>query len=49
MSYEDGVPAKAFVYDSGSNFYQVTPQPLVIGSDYCDIRIYRIKNMYTGA
>lgn len=43
MSYEDGVPAKAFVYDSGSNFYQVTPQPLVIGSDYCDIRIYRIK------
>lgn len=43
MAYEDGVPSKAFVYDSGDRFYQYTPQPLVIGSDYCDVRIYRLK------
>lgn len=43
MAYEDGVPSKAYVYDSGDRFYQYTPQPLVIGSDYCDVRIYRLK------
>lgn len=43
MAYEDGVPSKAFVYDSSDRFYQYTPQPIVIGSDYCDVRIYRLK------
>jgi hypothetical protein len=43
MAYEDGVPSKAFVYDSSDRFYQYTSQPLKIGSDYCDIRIYRLK------
>lgn len=43
MAYEDGVPSKAYVYDSGDRFYQYTPQPIVIGSDYCDVRIYRLK------
>lgn len=43
MGYEDGVPAKAFVYDSTDRLYQYTPQPFVIGSDYCDVRIYRMK------
>ena len=43
MAYEDGVPSKAYVYDSGDRFYQYTPQDMVIGSDYCDVRIYRLK------
>lgn len=43
MAYEDGVPSKAFVYDGGDRFYQYTPQPFKIGSDTCDIRIYRLK------
>lgn len=43
MAYEDGVPSKAYVYDSGDRFYQYNPQPITIGSDYCDIRIYRLK------
>lgn len=43
MSYEDGVPSKAYVYDGGDRFYQYNPQPIVIGSDYCDVRIYRLK------
>lgn len=43
MAYEDGVPSKAYVYDNGDRFYQYTPQPIVIGSDYCDVRVYRLK------
>jgi hypothetical protein len=43
MAYEDGVPSKAYVYDNSDRFYQYTPQPIVIGSDYCDVRIYRMK------
>ena len=43
MAYEDGVPSKAFVYDNSHRFYQYTPQVLKIGSDQCDVRIYRLK------
>ena len=43
MAYEDGVPSKAYVYDSGDRFYQYNPQDITIGSDYCDVRIYRLK------
>ena len=48
MAYEDGCPSKAFVYDSSDNFYQSTPQQITIGSDDCDVRIYRMK-AYSGA
>jgi len=43
MAYEDGVPSKAFVYDNSDRFYQYDPKPIVIGSDDCDVRIYRMK------
>ena len=43
MAYEDGVPSKAYVYDNSDRFYQYDPQPLKIGSKYCDVRIYRLK------
>lgn len=43
MAYEDGVPSKAFVYDNSDRFYQYNPQPITIGSEYCDVRIYRLK------
>lgn len=43
MSYEDGVPSKAFVYDANDRFYQYNPEPFVIGSEFCDVRIYRMK------
>lgn len=43
MAYEDGVPSKAFVYNSTDRFYQYTKQPVRIGSEYCDVRIYRLK------
>ena len=48
MAYEDGVPSKAFVYDSSDRFYQYSPQPITIGSDKCDVRIYRLK-IYSSA
>lgn len=43
MSYEDGVPSKAYVYYADDRLNQITPQPITIGSDECDIRIYRLK------
>lgn len=43
MAYEDGVPSKAFVYDNNDRFYQYNAKPIVIGSDECDVRIYRMK------
>ena len=43
LSYEDGVPLKSFVFGQSDQFYQGTPKPIVIGSDDCDVRIYRMK------
>ena len=43
MGYEDGVSTRPLVYDDTSNFTQNTPKYISIGSDYCDIHIYRFK------
>ena len=43
MAYEDGVPSKAFVYGSSDRFYHFEPKPITIGSNDCDVRIYRLK------
>ena len=43
MSYEDGAPSKPYEYTETSSFKQSSPQPIVIGSEDCDIHIYRMK------
>lgn len=55
MTYEDGVPFKPLAYSSGTfntstgewnggaQLHQDTPVPIVIGSDDCDVYIYRMK------
>lgn len=43
MSYEDGVGLRALIYDSSHRLYQYNPVPITIGSDQCDVRIYRMK------
>lgn len=43
MGYEDGVGSRAMLYTGSTILYQFTPQPIVIGSDDCDVCIYRMK------
>ena len=43
MSYEDGTPSKPYEYTETSSFKQTTPQPITIGSEDCDVHIYRMK------
>jgi len=55
MTYEDGVPFKPLEYTSGTfntltgewnggaQLHQDTPVPITIGSDDCDVYIYRMK------
>ena len=43
LTYEDGVPYRPMTYTSDSSFWQSNPTPIVIGSDYCDVHIYRMK------
>ena len=44
ITYEDGTPVQPKVISSATtNFKQDTPQPITIGSDYCDVHIYRMK------
>ena len=43
MTYEDGVASRPKVYASGTNYTQTSPVPITIGSDDCDVYIYRMK------
>lgn len=41
--YEDGVPTRPMVYDDSYNFTQNTPKLITLGSQNCDLHIYRFK------
>lgn len=41
--YEDGIPTRHLVYDDTFNFTQATPKNIKLGSDKCDLHIYRLK------
>lgn len=43
MTYEDGTPGTPFEYTSTTSFKQTTAQPITIGSEDCDVYIYRMK------
>jgi len=43
MGYEDGVSTCPMVYTSSHNFTQNTPKTISLGSDYCDLYVYRFK------
>ncbi len=43
MGYEDGVSTRPMVYDDSHNFTQNTPKVISLGSDDCDLHIYRFK------
>ena len=45
MTYEDGVASRPMLYpnDDGFRLYQLSPVPITIGSDDCDVHIYRMK------
>ena len=43
MGYEDGVSTRPMVYDDSYNFTQNTPKIISLGSDDCDLHIYRFK------
>ena len=41
--YEDGNATRHLVYDDSFNFTQSTPKVILLGSDKCDLHIYRLK------
>ena len=43
MGYEDGVSTRPMVYDDSYNFTQNAPKHISIGSEDCDLHIYRMK------
>ncbi len=43
MTYEDGVGGRPMIYNDVHRLYQYTPVPITIGSDDCDVHIYRMK------
>lgn len=43
MGYEDGVSTRPMVYDDSYNFTQNTPKTIALGSENCDLHIYRFK------
>lgn len=43
MVWLEGIPSKVAIYEANDNFTQDNPANLVIGSNDCDVWIYRIK------
>jgi hypothetical protein len=43
LSYEDGTPGRPMSYTSDYSFTQETPVPITIGSENCDVYVYRMK------
>lgn len=43
LTYEDGVGNRPMLYTADASFIQSEPQPIVIGSEDCDVHIYRMK------
>ena len=43
MGYEDGVSTRPMVYDDSYNFTQNSPKIISLGSEDCDLHIYRFK------
>jgi hypothetical protein len=45
MSYEDGVPSKAYAYTHSQKLYHVPGNEsiITIGSDNCDVYLYKLK------
>ncbi len=43
MGYEDGVATRPMIYSGSHDFTQINPQTISIGSDDCDVLIYRMK------
>lgn len=43
LTYEDGVGNRPMIYTSDASFMQSIPQPITIGSEDCDVYIYRMK------
>lgn len=43
MSYEDGVALRPLLYDDSHVLKQYDPADITIGSDYCDVHIYRMR------
>lgn len=48
MTYEDGVGARPLIYDNDTELQQDNPVPIEIGSDDCDVYIYRMKAYTSG-
>lgn len=43
LTYEDGVGNRPMIYTSDASFMQTNPKPITIGSEDCDVYIYRMK------
>lgn len=43
LTYEDGTGNRPMIYTSDASFMQTSPQNITIGSDDCDVYVYRMK------
>lgn len=43
LTYEDGTANRPMIYTADASFMQSNPQPITIGSEDCDVHIYRMK------